>query len=274
MIVQYAWTLGMLGMGSLPEFIIIGAQKGGTTSLYRYLLSHSQILGAKMKELHFFSANYHRGLWWYKACFPTHAQRMQQSRAIGMPVITGEASPNYLFHTDTPQLLAKALPDVKLIALIRNPVDRLISHYHHMIRIGRETLPLKEAIVLDEERLSSSTKALPANSQLNPAFKSATFSYLARGRYIEQLERYANYFNRDQMLILKSENFFVNTQIEYNKVLDFLEVGPHILRNLEIANRGTYDKKEPYTEVKQELREYFRPYNERLSNFLEEDFNW
>ena len=227
-----------------------------------------------MKELHYFSANYHRGLRWYKACFPTPIQRMRQSQNIGMSVIAGEASPNYLFHTDTPQLLAKTLPNVKLIALLRNPVDRLISHYYHMIQIGRETLPLKEAIVFDEKQLSNGSQALPAKSQLNPSYKPMSFSYLARGRYIEQLGRYANYFKKDQMLILKSENFFVHTQGEYDKVLEFLEVGPHVLSNLKIANKGKYDKKEPYPEVKQELREYFKPYNERLSNFLEKDFNW
>lgn len=262
----------LLGQGSLPDFIIIGAQKGGTSSLYQYLKKHPQILRANLKELHFFSKEYHKGLNWYKACFPSTTRRNMLSKKINKQIITGEASPYYIMHPNAPKLMASVLPEIKLIAILRNPVDRLISHYNHMVRIGRETLPLKEAIDNEEKRIAGEFEKIQA-SQSHSVFTHATFSYLARGRYIEQLERFTKYFRKEQILVLKSEEFFANTQSEYDKVLEFLNVEPYILNDAKPKNVGSYNK-ENQTELRQELQQYFKPYNDRLYSFLGEDFGW
>ncbi|MCZ2126843.1 MAG: sulfotransferase domain-containing protein [Anaerolineales bacterium] len=249
---------GALGVGSLPDFIIIGAQKAGTSSLHQYLIEHPQILGANMKEVHFFSTHYQRGMNWYRGCFPSKRYRERRSRELGKPVIAGEASPVYLFHPLAAQRIADALPNVKLIVLLRNPINRLISNYHHMRRIGKETLPLADAVAQEETR------------RMGDLY----FAYKARGRYIEQLERYAQYFKKEQMLILNSERFFADTQTEYDKVVSFLGAESRPLRNVEIRNQGTYKKEKLDDEFYRMLKQYFEPYNERLYEFLGERYDW
>jgi len=271
-LVHYAYLKGFFRLGSLPAFIIIGAQKGGTTSLYQYLTYHPQILGSNMKEVQFFSLYYNRGVQWYKACFPANLRRKLQSRMVGGPVITGEASPFYIFHPTAPQLIAKTLPEVKLIVLLRNPVDRLISHYHHMVRIGRENLSIQEAVRREEERLQGEYEKIRASASYS-VYTYATYSYLARGRYIEQLDRYAEYFSRDRMLILKSEDFFTNTQVVYDQVLKFLGLAPYELTNLKPKNKGNY-RKEENSELRLELNQYFKPFNENLYEFLGDNLGW
>ena len=121
---------------ALPDFLLLGAQKAGSTSLYVHLMQHPQIIGVARKELHFFDYKSALGSWWYRTNFPTKAEMAQRSAALGKPVLTGEASPYYLFHPHAARRIARLLPDVKLIALLRNPVDRAFSHYHHEVRGG------------------------------------------------------------------------------------------------------------------------------------------
>jgi hypothetical protein len=274
--INHAYTRlrSMVGLGTLPDFIIIGTQKGGTTSLYKYLATHPQIMGAitRRKELQFFTSNYHQGIAWYKACFPSNAAQDWRSRRMGKAVFTGESSPLYIFHPDAPGRIAENLPDVKLIALLRNPVDRAISHYHHMVRIGRENLPLQEAFAQEERRLSGEFEKILAD-QNYPTNTYSTFSYLARGRYIEQVERYAAYFKKEQILLLSSERFFSNPQAEYDKVLTFLGVDAHQLLGTKTENKGSY-KKDNLDMIKRELSIYFKPYNDRLYEYVGGDFGW
>jgi hypothetical protein len=271
-LVQYAHFKSFFGVGSFPDFIIIGAQKGGTTSLYHYLIQHPQILGSHIKELQFFSTHYNRGVDWYKACFPANTNKNLRIKLLEKPVISGEGSPLYLFHPKSPQLISDLLPNVKLIVLLRNPVDRLISHYHHMVKIGRETLPLTEAVAQEEVRLAGELEKIQADPNYS-VYTYGTFSYKARGRYIEQLERYTGYFKKEQMLILNSEYFFANPQSEYEKVLKFLGVETRILSNAKTENKGSY-KKDEFGALRQELGEYFKPYNEKLYQFIGEDYGW
>src|SRR5437588_302768 len=114
----------------LPDFLIIGTQRGGTTSLERYLDAHPCVGAAANKDLHFFDRRFHKGLAWYRGHFPTRIEKYYAERLRGQAFVTGEASPSYLFHPYAPKRVAKAMPDVKLIVLLRNPVDRAFSQYH------------------------------------------------------------------------------------------------------------------------------------------------
>ena len=272
LMVQYINSKKVFKQGSFPEFIIIGAQKGGTTSLYRYLNRHPQVLRAKLKELQFFTHNYHYGVNWYRACFPSKWQRELKSNSIQKNVISGEASPLYMYHPKVAERIAEMIPQVKLIALLRNPTNRAISHYYHMVRIKRENLPLPEAIAQEEKRLSDiGNKSL--DNPHAPNYALATFAYVARGRYIEQLERFAQYFKKDQMLILSSERFFSDSQAQYNKVLEFLGLDNNELSRIKAENPGSY-KKDNNAQIKEQLNKYFKPYNQRLYEFLGEDLGW
>ena len=175
----------------LPDFLVIGVMKGGTTSFFNYLAQHPQINPPFRKEIKFFDIHYLQGLGWYRAHFPTRFKMKS-----GM--LTGEATPYYIFHPAAPERVAKVLPNVKLIALLRNPVDRAYSHYNHMLRVGREPLPFEEAITREAERLDGEAEKIVANLRYS-TFKHLHYSYLARGRYIEQLEKWFALFPRERI---------------------------------------------------------------------------
>src|SRR5215208_8528317 len=130
------WTYGKATakLRPLPDFLILGAQKAGTTALYAYLRWHPQITGPSFKEVSFFDRHYARGERWYRAHLP-----MRRSS------IVGEASPSYLFHPLAPERVAQMLPNARLVALLRNPVDRAFSHYQHEVALGREPLSFEAA---------------------------------------------------------------------------------------------------------------------------------
>lgn len=138
----------------LPDFIIIGAQRAGTTSLFEYV-SHHPCIGCSFgKELHFFDnlkGSFQKGLMWYRAHFPSYPYMYLAKKVRGRDMITGEASPYYLFHPLAATRIARVLPRVKLIAILRNPVDRAYSHYHHNAKYKRETLSFEAALEKDRK---------------------------------------------------------------------------------------------------------------------------
>src|SRR5579863_2670833 len=136
----------------LPDFLVIGTQRGGTTALYHSLQTHPYIKPATTTDTHFFDKKFNKGLTWYRGHFPTSVERYYAQRLRRHAFLTGEASSSYLFYPHTPGRVARALPHVKLIVLLRNPVDRAYSQYFHAIELGHETLSFEEAIQDEEER--------------------------------------------------------------------------------------------------------------------------
>ncbi len=241
----------------LPTFIIIGAQKCGTTSLYNYIIEHPEISGASQKEIHFFDQNYSKGLEWYKSQF--HGK------------ITGEASPYYIFHPLCPKRIHDTIPDVKLIILLRNPIDRAISHYGHEVKLGKETLSFENALRAESERLKGEEQKILANENYQ-SIPHQHLSYLSRGRYIEQIKRWYNFFEHSQILILNSEDFFLNPNNLLNSVYDFLGVSHHRPKNFKIFNQG--NKQQIETKTREFLSDYFKEYNKNLFEFLGKKFDW
>jgi hypothetical protein len=251
---------------SLPHFIIIGAAKAGTTSLYTYLIQHSQILEATHKEVHFFDVKYQNGVIFYRSHFPLRA-KMKQG------VITGEASPGYLFHPHVPRRIFQLLPNVKLIVLLRDPVDRAISHYFHSVREDGELLPIEEAFRNEEKILAEELiKMQKDESYYSEIYR--TRSYKRRGVYVDQLTNYLNYFSINQILILKSEDLFSDPLKLLSGVFAFLNIDSSFLPNdLTPKNVGDFPT-EVSPLVYEELANYFAPHNERLYQFLGHDFGW
>lgn len=249
----------------LPEFIIIGVQKGGTSSLFNYLLQHPNIVPGYKKEVKFFDGNYHKGLDWYRFNFPLQEQ-------MGDPLSqSGEASPSYVFHPLVPQRIKAALPDIKLVLLLRDPVLRAYSHYQGNLRKGQEELSFEEAIEKESSRLEGEREAIIAD-QHHPMYKHLVYSYLSRGVYIEQVKNWFDSFPREQILIQKSESFFSNSQEVYSRVLAFLGLPDWKLENFEIVNPGRYE--EMAASTKHKLKEYFNPYNQALYEYLGYNFGW
>lgn len=254
--------------GALPSFLIIGTQKGGTSSLHRYLGQHPLLYRSRPKEVHFFDGRrghgdaYARGLDWYRQHFKPQAGMRKGGQ-------TFESSPLYIFNPLAAQRIRDSLPDVKLIAVLRDPAKRAVSHYFHNIKLGHENLPFGQAIDAEEKRTGP---ALERGDFTDHGL--VRFSYKARGRYAEQLERYFALFDRSKIRVVSSDELFGDPQGTTFKLFDFLGVD-RPKKQIDYAPRNVGEKK---TEIPQQeidrLRDYYRPYNEQLAKLLGRDFNW
>lgn len=254
-----------VGLRLLPTFLIIGAARAGTTSLHAYLMRHPSVRAPTHKELHFFDLNYERGLDWYRRHFPA----VPPGNRSG--TLTGEASPYYLFHPNVPARVRATLPDVRLIALLRNPVDRAYSQHQLAQRHGRDDLSFEEAIAAEPTRLEGELGRIASE----PGYDSVSHrhhSYLARGLYAEQLDRWYEHVPREQLLVLRSEDLFADPAAVFSEVLRFLELPPHELGEYQPYNQRPYTGLAPGT--REELRRYFAEPNRRLEQLLGRDLGW
>ena len=241
--------------GPLPDFVVIGTQKGGTSYFYRLLTKHPLVKRAAAKELHFFDNEFVEGVGWYRRCFS------EGKRVDGHRTITGEASPSYLFDPQVPERMAQVVPEARLIALLRNPVDRAYSHYQMEVRRGKEARTFEQAT---QEEMTS------VEGQGNTV--DVPHAYLRRGLYAEQLERFSFFANRERLLVVKSENFFARRLEILERVLRFLRLPPFESTLAPPAGRATYEPMDPGT--RRRLEGFFAPHNERLYNLLSTDFGW
>ena len=196
----------------LPEFLGLGTQKGGTTTLQRLLEQHPQVYLPPRKELHFFSLHYGEGDIWYRQQF---AEAAPDQRC-------GEITPYYLFHPMVPQRIKALLPEAKLIVLLRDPVERALSQVAHSMRLGLEPLELEDALAAEPERLQGAEQVLAAADGRHRSHQE--HSYLARSRYEIQLRRYQHYFPANQLFIRRSEDLFERPEQLWAELLDFLRL--------------------------------------------------
>lgn len=249
----------------LPDLVIIGAQKGGTTSLFNYLVQHPDVRAPLTKEIHFFDLHYARGVTWYRGRFPFRRQ-------LRAGALTLDASPYYLPHPLAAERAAALLPEAKLVALLRNPVDRALSHYQHEVRGGREPLAFAEAIEREPERLAGEEERLRSD----PAYYSYNhhrYSYLRRGIYVDQLRRWAQHFPRSRMLVLQSERLFSDPGAATDEVHRFLGLRPHRLPRYETFYPGGYGRDMP-PDLRERLAAFFEPHNRELYRWLGEEYDW
>lgn len=245
----------------LPDFLVIGAQKAGTTALYAYLRWHPGITGPSWKEVSFFDRHWWRGEAWYRGQFPV--------RTAGR--LVGEASPSYLFHPLAPERVRALVPDVRLIALLRDPVARAYSHYQHEVALGREPLSFEDALAAEEERTRGEVERIVADPR---AFSRAWWdhTYAARGRYAEQLERWLEVFPREQLLVIRSEDLGERPGETYASVLAFLGAAPHELEEYPRVFEREYEPMRP--ETRATLAAAFAEPNRRLEELLGRDLGW
>lgn len=254
-----------------PDFLIIGTQKGGTTSLYDYLCRHPQVLHAAEKELHYFDNQYDRSRLWYRSRFPLLPRKSLRQWRTGGRVVTGEATPMYLVHPHAPGRIAQQFPGVRLIVILRNPAHRAYSQYQHNVRMGWEPLSFEEAIEREDERIADAHAAMLADPLLVDT-RFHAWSYKTRGRYIEQIMRYDERFPREQLLVLGSEEFFASPAEQMSKVERFLGIADLDLGVLSQANEGGYSRQLP--SAVERLKAYFAPYNEQLFEYLGRRMDW
>ncbi len=230
----------------LPEFAVVGAKRGGTTSLYHLLLDHPQVLPlfpgprtpgkrGPTKGTHHFVPGPERPLGAYRSWFPTAATRRLAAARLGAPVVTGEASPYYLFHPLAPARVHAALPDLKVVALLRDPVERTSSHHREQVRNGVERLSLADALAAEPERLAGEEERILAD----PAYVSRAHedqSYARQSYYGRCLQRWLALYPRAQVLVLASEDLYAAPQEAYDRLTDFLGLRRHRLRRVPRLN--------------------------------------
>ncbi len=246
---------------SLPDFLIIGTQKGGTTSLFRYLSDHPQVAPGRKKEIRFFDKRFHRGVDWYRAHYPPRWRRHLYRATRARRLVTGEATPTYLYWPAAPVRVRAVVPNVRLVALLRDPVARAYSHYHHGVRAGREPRTFGVAV---EEEIEGIERGDPP----------AKFAYVARGLYARQLERWWSVFPREQLQILASEDLYKDPDRVVADVCGFLGIRPPgpAGRRRRAYNRHPYERADAATWDR--LTEFFRDENRTLFERLGREFAW
>lgn len=242
----------------LPDFVIIGAQRAGTTSLYSHLTKNPSVIRAQCKEIHYFDVNPHRPRWWYRAHFP---RRSQIEDGFDERRITGEATPRYLYHPGADERLHALLPNAKLIVLLRNPAERALSHYFFLYGKDAPLHELREAVEREAEALVRGVAATDRGE-----------SYLRRGIYVEQLERWLRLFPRSQMLVLQSERFSAETRETMESVFRFLEIRVDLAVNYRRMHATSYPALDD--SLRTWMSDFFRPHNERLFELLGERYDW
>ncbi|ENH98400.1 sulfotransferase family protein [Gracilibacillus halophilus YIM-C55.5] len=250
-----------------PDFMIIGQGKCGTTSLFNYIRKYAKnFVSPKQKEIYFFSDLYDNGLNYYERFFPFKIKPQD---------VTGEATPQYLFHPLSAKRIAETYPNIKLIVMLRNPIDRAYSHYNFINNsnktVGFDYLSFEEAIKTEDKRLAGELEKVLNTGKYTYKYK--YYSYLTQGIYYKQLINWFNHFPREQFLILKSEDFFVNPNMVLKRVFNFLNL--NFKNNTEyiyrVYNQTDYEKINPRT--REFLKEYFFEYNKKLSQLVGINFN-
>ena len=262
----------MVNAGSrpLPDFLIIGAQRCGTTSLYRYLEKHPQVIGAApSKGVHYFDVHHERSLRWYRAHFPTRRRRGR----TGGRAVTGEASPYYVFHPHGPDRVRAAVPNVRLILMLRDPVIRAFSQYQQEYARGFEDAEtFEQALDLEPGRLAGQRERMLAD----PGYDSHAmqhYAYVARGEYATQLEAWRARFDSDQLLVVQAEEFFTDPETAYRGVLDFLGLPvPARPPSFKAHNARPAGGMAPETRAR--LAEHFAEPNRRLEELLGRRLGW
>ncbi len=259
------------GFRILPDFFIIGVQKGGTNSLYHYLTRHPQIIPAQRKEIYFFNNenNFEKGLAWYRKHFALNSRRKKQEKKNNCRAFTLDATTNYFENTEAAIRLKKTFPDAKAILLLRNPVERAWSHYKMSVQYGFEKLGFEEALAVEDERLKNASQYKGANPKHDYVFQ--RLAYRTKGIYMNYLPAWQEKFGKD-LLVLRSEDFFSDEAIVYGNVLQFLGLKDFRPPAFETVNAGTNEQMK--AETRKMLQEFYEPHNGELKKFTGRDFNW
>jgi hypothetical protein len=259
----------------LPSFLIAGAARCGTTSMFSALSQHPAVFNAALlpwtKEVHYFDNNYDRGLAWYRSHFPLIARARLAARRAGTEPMAFESGPNYMFDPHAPGRIYRDLPGVKLLVLVRDPVERAYSAHANRVNSGCETEPFERALELEDARLEGEAERMLAD----PAYVSHSYrhhAYRTRGQYADQLERLEKIFGRDRIHVTDSGDFFTDPGPVYDQVLGFLGL-PQC--GQPVFGRHNARPRSPMPEaVRAALEEHYRPYDERLAAWLGREPSW
>ncbi len=264
------------GLRGGPDFVIIGAKRGGTTSLYNYVLEHPQIQPLfpgrqHIKGVHYYDSQFARGLKWYRSHFPLKVGGHLVARPGIHPAAVGEASPYYLFHPLAAQRLALDFPDVRIIVSLRDPVERAYSHFKERTHHAGETLSFEAALDAEPARLRGEAERIVREAGYRSA-EHENHSYVAQGRYLDMLPRWFRLFPRDQFHIVASEDFYREPERIVNSVWSFLGLPQGRLRSRKRHNYLPAPDIRP--ETRGRLQDSFADHNRGVEQLLAREMPW
>ncbi len=261
----------------MPDFLVLGTKRGGSTSAWRYLIQHPQVMPMvtkweNLKSPHYFYWHYDKGEAWYRSHFPTVAARHAVQRRLGgKRVITGESSPYYLFDPRVPARAARDLPEARFLVLLRDPVKRAYSHYWERIDNDVEPLSFEEALAAEPARVQGELEKMAAD----PYYYSRPhdwYTYRERGIYAPQLRRWFDAVGRDRVKVIISEDMYRDPQPVMDDMSLFLGIEARPIPDFKQHN---YRPSEPMREdTKAELREFYTPHNAELAELLGRELPW
>ncbi len=260
---------------SSPDFLIIGTQRGGTSSLHFLLLQHPCVLPGAVKEIHYFDNPIirRRGENWYRSQFPSTSSMRRLSEALGENVITGEATPfMYSFHA--PRFVQEITPNVKIIVLLRDPIERAISHYfRNRLVEGREPLTVEEAFLNENQRIKEEYERSITDQNFDDK-NNRKFSYISRGFYDEQIERWYKHFDESQILLVDSLELFTNPHGTLAKVTEFLCISQNYNFDTSVKLNFGNQKKKISDDLNFYLKSIYESHNVRLEQITGRKFSW
>jgi sulfotransferase family protein len=260
------------GARARPTFLVIGAQKTGTTSLRRYLVRHPAVLCGEPKEIHFFDRRYANGTSWYLAQYPWRTKVREVRRREGVEPAVGEATPEYVFLPRVAERVHEFDPELKLVVILRDPVDRAYSSYQMQVKYWGEVRPFEEVLELEKVVQPAEFERMRRDPTYVPGEVELRLSYVTRGLYAEQLERWFRYFPREQFLVLTSEEFLADIPGTMATVTAFLGIPDRSLEEYPLLTVGSYEPMQP--ETRRRLTRFFEPHNRRLEELLGRRFDW
>jgi Sulfotransferase domain len=253
-----------------PDFLIVGAQRCGTTTMFKTLVQHPDVLRPFLRKgVHYFDRSYARGDRWYRGHFPLTVR--SQVRGRGHRILTGESSPYYMFHPLARQRLAGALPGVKLIVLLREPVIRAYSAHSHETARGFEDLGFEDALAAEPERTAGERERLVSD----PGYDSLHWqhhAYLTRGQYIEQVRALEHLVGRERLCVVDSGDFFSDPAPVFDEVREFLGLAP--CPDIVFEQHNARQRSPMSDELRIRLEEHFAPFDAELADWWGRTPSW
>ena len=270
------YALATVRSRPMPDYLVLGTKRGGTTSLHRYLLMHPDVRGLfpevrGVKSTDYFFENYSRGDLWYRSHFQGDRARRRHQARTGQRLVGGESSPFYMWDPRIAARVRRSAPHVRGIMLLRDPVTRAWSHYQERLGNGMEPLGFREALDAESERLAGELDLM----QADPDFHSVAYdfySYRARGVYLPQIRNWLTSFPADQLLVLQSEQLYADTQTVFDTVTNFLGLRRFELPDATVFNASGGPRMPE--DVREELRAFYKPRNAELESFLGRPLGW
>ena len=261
----------------LPDYLIIGAKRAGTTSLHNYVLQHPGVVrmfpaSRDLKSTDFFFSRA-RSETWYRSHFVTTRTKRQLQEQLGYPPVTGEASPYYCWDPRVAGFVREVAPQVKAVMLIRDPVKRAWSHYQERVQNRVEPLSFDDALRAEDGRLAGERERMAED----PAYYSTAFdwySYRSRGEYLHQIENWCKHFPPEQLLVIRAEDLYTDTQNAFDRVCAFLGLPPIPMPTRRTFNATWRTKEEMPRRTAKQLHEHFAPFNAALQEYLHTDLGW